>query len=212
LADGALQFSDPAGMAVSIRVGERTAATAVAPFVNQGGTLGGRTAPMRSEAPRVRPNRLSHLAMFTRDIDTVIGFYQSALGLGLSDRSADIVAFMHGVHGSDHHMLALLNSTGPGLHHTSWEVSSINEIGLGADHMAQAGHAIQWGLGRHVLGSNYFTYVRDPWGSWAEYSAGIDYVPVDMEYRWADHAPEDSFFLWGPPPPPVFTDNVEQGA
>ena len=33
-------------------------------------------------------------------------------------------------------------------------------------------------MGRHVLGSNYFYYVRDPWGSYAEYSHDIDFVPA----------------------------------
>ena len=35
------------------------------------------------------------------------------------------------------------------------------------------------GVGRHVLGSNYFYYVQDPWGSFAEYSYDIDFVPAD---------------------------------
>ena len=29
----------------------------------------------------------------------------ATLGLRLSDRSGNIVAFMHGIHGSDHHMI-----------------------------------------------------------------------------------------------------------
>ena len=101
------------------------------------------------------------------------------LGLRLSDRSGDLVAFMHGIHGSDHHMIAFVKSDGPGLHHLSWDVGSINDIGVGASHMAEKGFAYGWGLGRHVLGSNYFHYVRDPWGSYAEYSCDIDYIPVD---------------------------------
>ena len=50
-----------------------------------------------------------------------------------------------------------------------------------------------WGLGRHVLGSNYFHYVRDPWGSFSEYSCDIDYIPKDERWPAADHKPEDSF-------------------
>ena len=88
------------------------------------------------------------------------------LGLRLSDRSGDLIAFMHGIHGSDHHMIAFVKSDGPGLHHLSWDVGSINDIGVGASHMAEKGFAYGWGLGRHVLGSNYFHYIRDPWGSY----------------------------------------------
>ena len=57
-------------------------------------------------------------------------------------------------------------------------MSGIDDIGLGAMHMAGKGHSAGWGLGRHVLGSNYFHYVRDPWGSYAEYSCDIDYIPA----------------------------------
>ena len=65
-------------------------------------------------------------------------------------------------------------------------------------------------MGRHVLGSNYFYYAQDPWGSWAEYSYGIDFVPVDVEWPAADHPPEDSFYVWGPTVPDDFIVNHEQ--
>jgi hypothetical protein len=66
-----------------------------------------------------------------------------------------------------------------------------------------------WGLGRHVLGSNLFHYVRDPWGSYSEYSADIDYVPVDCDWNSGDHPPEDSFYAWGPNVPEDFVHNYE---
>jgi len=44
--------------------------------------------------------------------------------------------------------------------------------------MANNGYEAGWGLGRHVLGSNYFHYVRDPWGSYSEYSCDMDYIPA----------------------------------
>ena len=75
--------------------------------------------------------------------------------------------------------------------------------------MAEAGFRRGWGLGRHVLGSNYFHYVRDPWGSFAEYSADIDYVPARQVWDAKDHPPENSFYLWGPTPPDDFVANTE---
>ena len=137
-------------------------------------------AAIRKDWPPVRPRRLSHVLTFTRDVDASIRFYERNLGLRLSDRSADLVAFMHGIHGSDHHLLALVKSSAPGFHHCSWDVSGINDIGLGAMRMHDKGWTKGWGLGRHVLGSNYFHYVRDPWGSFAEYSCDIDYIPKEQ--------------------------------
>ena len=97
---------------------------------------------------------------------------------------------MHGIHGSDHHLLALVKSSAPGFHHCSWDVASVNDIGLGAMRMHDKGWTKGWGLGRHVLGSNYFHYVRDPWGSFSEYSCDIDYIPKEERWPAADHKPE----------------------
>ncbi len=154
------------------------------------GTAG---AAIRQDWPPVRPRRLSHVLTFSRDVDASIQFYERNLGLRLSDRSADLVAFMHGIHGSDHHLLAIVKSSASGFHHCSWDVASINDIGLGAMRMHDKGWTKGWGLGRHVLGSNYFHYVRDPWGSFAEYSCDIDYIPKEDRWPAADHKPEDSF-------------------
>jgi hypothetical protein len=119
------------------------------------------------------------------------------------------VAFLHGVYGSDHHMLALAGSGGPGMHHCSWDVGTVQEVGIGGSHMASLGYDKGWGFGQHVLGANYFHYVPDPWGSYAEYSCDIDYVPAGHDWPAADHAVEDSLYLWGPPLPENFITNFE---
>jgi hypothetical protein len=53
--------------------------------------------------------------------------------------------------------------------------------------------------------------VRDPWGSFAEYSCDIDYIAKDERWASGDHKPEDSFYLWGPDVPREFTINCEGG-
>src|SRR5262249_39387506 len=105
--------------------------------------------------------------------------------------------------------VAFAQSNAPGLHHSSWEVASLDEIGRGAMHMAERGFSAGWGLGRHVLGSNYFHYVRDPWGGLAEYAGAIDYVPVGTDWQASVTTPENGFYIWGPPPPEDFTFNYE---
>ena len=127
----------------------------------------------------------------------------------LSDHCGELIAFMHGAHASDHHMLAFVKSEGPGYHHSSWHVSSIDDVGIGREHMAACGYVRGWGVGRHVIGSNYFAYVQDPWGSFAEFSYDIDFIPADVEWKPGDYPPEDSFYVWGPQPPDYFTVNHE---
>lgn len=163
----------------------------------------------RSQIAQVRPRRLSHVLCFSADVRRMVAFCTDMLGLRLSDGSGDGIAFMHGAHGSDHHLLAFARSDGPGLHHTSWDVGSIDDVGNGGEQMRAAGYDRGWGVGRHVLGSNYFYYVRDPWGSWVEYSFDIDFVPHDLDWVPRDHPPEDSFYAWGPTVPEDFTYNHE---
>lgn len=170
---------------------------------------GARGAPFRRQAERTTPQRFAHMLLFTKDVDQAVAFYQRVLGLRLSDRSGSDIAFMHGIHGSDHHLVAFAKSDHPGLHHTSWDVGSLQEIGLGAMQMADKGYSEGWGLGRHVLGSNYFHYVKDPWGSYCEYSCDMDFIPKGLDWEGGDHGGDDAFYIWGPNPPADFAINKE---
>ena len=184
-------FRNHEGVLIEIKVGPKVSPDrkAQSEWVTVGPGVAG--AAMRAKWPAVRPRRLSHVLTFTRDVPASIEFYERNLGLRLSDKASDLVAFMHGIHGSDHHLLAVVKSSAPGFHHCSWDVASVNDIGLGAMRMADKGWAKGWGLGRHVLGSNYFHYVRDPWGSFSEYSCDIDYIPKEERWPSADHKPEE---------------------
>ncbi|MBA4489818.1 VOC family protein [Paracoccus sp. S1E-3] len=202
-------FFDPFGVLVEVKIAEKTTPSEKTPFFLgscPGGVAG---APQRSKADTVRPTRLAHILLFTPDVQGAIDFYSRTLGLRLSDRSGDGICFMHGIHGSDHHLVAFARSSAPGLHHCSWDMGGINEVGKGAMQMAEKGFSRGWGMGRHVLGSNYFHYVRDPWGSYSEYSADIDYIPADHDWEAGDYPPEDSLYLWGPEMPKDFVHNYE---
>ena len=199
----------PDGLTLELAVAEKTSPDSKPPFGLPDTYHPARGTGPRSSVGKVRPRRLAHVALFTTDVEQAMGFYGARLGMKLSDRSRDDVAFMHGPHGSDHHLIALARSTGPGLHHCSWDVGKLSDVGQGAMQMEAAGYALGWGMGRHVLGSNYFHYVRDPWGSYSEYSADMDFVPAGAEWPAADHDPEDSFYQWGPPPPADFGVNYE---
>lgn len=214
LSDGTgMWLRNPDGIAVQLVVAPKVSpAEKASPLPKAAVPPGKGAAPSRSQVQPVRPRRLSHVLFFTPDVTRMVSFCTDVLGLRLSDHSGDGIAFMHGAHGSDHHLVAFAKSHSPGLHHSSWDVGSIDEVGCGSEQMRMAGHASGWGVGRHVLGSNYFYYVRDPWGSWAEYSFDIDFIPHDLDWPAADHAPEDSLFVWGPALPHDFVTNHEQAA
>jgi catechol 2,3-dioxygenase len=210
--DSGIWFRDPDGTLVEIRVGDKVSPNAKSTTQDAMSPPGVAAAPLRADAQLVRPRRLSHVLVFTTDVERTIEFYTNTVGLGLSDAAGDGIAFMHGIHGSDHHLVAFAKSDAGGFHHCSWDVESVNHVGLGAMQMADAGHTAGWGLGRHVLGSNFFHYVRDPWGSYSEYSHDIDYVPSGGAWKPSHVSPENGFYLWGPVPPSDFTFNYESPA
>lgn len=200
------------GLPIHLVVAPKCSPDAKTQFATASSAPGTSGAILNSRAPKVRPRALSHFAIYTTDVVGATAWYEDNLGLRLSDGSGPVVAFLHGAHGSDHHLLAVVGSTHRGMHHSSWDVGSFQEVGLGSAQMMRAGYKEGWGVGRHVLGGNYFYYARDPWGSYAEYSADIDYIPADCEWPAAQHAPEDSFYLWGPDVPPELVANLEPGA
>ena len=204
-----LWFRDPDGIPIEIRVCDKVSPNQKLVFNYASVPAGQRGVVGRASVPQVRPSRLSHVLVFTTDIDRAIRFYHEVLGLRLSDRSGEFVAFMHGIHGSDHHMLAFAKASAPGFHHVSWNVDSIDQVGVGAMQMAERGFSAGWGTGRHVLGSNYFYYVRDPWGSYSEYACDIDFIGADQNWEAKDFGPEDAVYLWGPALPEDFVTNYE---
>ena len=153
------------------------------------------------------PRRLGHVLLFTPDVDRQLDFYTRVLGLKLSDRCKTIIAFLRC--NTDHHNVAFLSSKGPGFHHGSFEVGSVDEIAMGAVRMQEAGWQPGWGLGRHVIGSNFFYYIRDPWGSFAEYFHDLDYIPEQCAWQPRDFPEGDALYRWGPPVPDDFGRNRE---
>jgi hypothetical protein len=91
------------------------------------------------------------------------------------------------------------------LHHTSWQVEDVDEIGLGAQALLSKDpgrHA--WGFGRHHVASNFFWYFRDPAGNFAEYYSDMDCIPEDQVWQPQVWDGMRSLYAWGPPPPASF--------
>lgn len=206
--EGGVWFRDPDSNVVNVRpeAGETPPADPPLTLNSPGHTprVGKRGYPDGLDA---HPRRLGHVLLFTGDLGRQIDFYTRVLGLKLSDRCDNIIAFMRC--SADHHNLALLASQGPGFHHGSFEVGSVDEIAMGAQHMLAAGRPPGWGLGRHVIGSNFFYYVRDPWGSFAEYFHDLDVIPEGCAWEPRDFPEQDALYRWGPPVPDDFARNRE---
>ena len=93
-------------------------------------------------------------------------FFVDGLGFKVSDHIKDAGAFMRC--STDHHNVLVLAAPVSFLHHTSWQVDDIDEVGRGAFAMLEGRPERHvWGLGRHYAGSNFFWYLKDPAGNFS---------------------------------------------
>ena len=152
---------------------------------------------------RVRPRKLGHAVLGSTDYRTTMAFFVDGLGFKVSDRIKDVGAFMRC--SSDHHNVLVLAAPVNFLHHTSWQVDDVDDVGRGAFAMLDGNPERHvWGLGRHYAGSNFFWYLKDPAGNFSEYYSDMDCIVDDQLWTPEDLEGARGLFAWGPPPPPSF--------
>ncbi|MCO4252142.1 VOC family protein [Pseudarthrobacter raffinosi] len=162
----------------------------------------GRAPGVVRETP-VRPKKLGHCVVGTTNLEATMGFFTEGLGFKISDYIGDKGAFMRC--SVDHHNVLALAAPVNFLHHTSWQVDDIDDIGRGVKKMLEGNpHRHVWGLGRHHAGSNFFWYLKDPAGNFSEYYSDMDCIPEDEIWTPETFFGAQGLFNWGPPPPPSF--------
>lgn len=166
--------------------------------------------PASSYAP-VKPLRLGHVLLFAPDVLASVQFVTDALGMGLADRAQDVIAFTCARRSSDHHVLAFAKSPAIGFHHASFQVNDPDEVGRAGRALLDKAGSGDWGVGRHTIGSNFFHYIQDPWGSWFEYYADMDFIEDHSLWTPTNYGMEDSLANWGPAVPDDFVHNYEFG-
>lgn len=159
--------------------------------------------------PPVQPLRLGHVLVFSPNVPASVAFVTEALGMGLADRAQDVIAFCCTRQNSDHHVVAFAKSSGIGFHHASFQVSNPDQVGRGGRALLERAGKGDWGFGRHTIGSNFFHYIQDPWGSWFEYYSDMDHIDNYALWTPTNYAMEDSLANWGPPVPEDFVHNYE---
>jgi catechol 2,3-dioxygenase-like lactoylglutathione lyase family enzyme len=205
-----LWFRDPDGNLVNVRQ-EEPRTTPEEPPILYNGPGNPQRPPASRNIPtydRATPRRLGHVLFFTPDPDGATRFYTETLGFKVSDRVPGVLSFMRCT--ADHHNIAFAKSSHRGFHHASYEVGGFDEIGMGAMWMRERGWQPAWGLGRHAIGSNVFYYIKDPWGSYAEYFHDIDYIPDDAAWEPREWDPKYALYCWGPDVPEDFILNKEE--
>lgn len=204
---GVLHTREPvAGIAVDVVTEHRLVRTPVPPTPYNGPGRLDRAdvrAPVLSRSHPVRPLALGHVVIGSVEQESTQRFFTDGIGFKVSDVVPGRAAFLRC--STDHHNVLVQQAPINFLHHTSWQVSDVDDVGRGAMGML-AGHPERhvWGLGRHHIGSNFFWYLKDPAGTFSEYYSDMDAIVDDQLWVPGSFEGLRSLYEWGPPPPPSF--------
>ncbi|MFJ4655175.1 VOC family protein [Nocardia sp. NPDC088792] len=160
-------------------------------------------APGVERENRVRPRKLGHVVIGSRDQDASQRFFREGLGFKASDHVPSLATFLRC--STDHHNVLIQKAPVDFLHHTAWEVDDVDEVGRGATTMLEGNPERHvWGLGRHHIGSNFFWYLKDPAGNFSEYYSDLDCIVEDALWKPSVVEGARGIYNWGPPIPPSF--------
>ncbi|MFM7536792.1 MAG: VOC family protein [Acidimicrobiales bacterium] len=171
---------DPNGHRVEVVAGRASVGRlpSPAPAARNGAGLAPRTGvPLRLDAGTSHVKRLGHCVLEVVDFRASEAWYKERLGLVTSDEIAldettALGAFLRCDQGDryvDHHTLFLVGAGRAGFNHAAFEVADLDDLMRGNTHLTNAGHTHQWGIGRHILGSQIYDYWLDPWGHMVEH-------------------------------------------
>jgi catechol 2,3-dioxygenase-like lactoylglutathione lyase family enzyme len=121
--------------------------------------------------------RLGHCVLDVLDFRISEAWYKSQFGLVTSDEIAldehtALGAFLRCDQGEryvDHHTLFLVGIGRTGLNHAAFEVADFDDLMRSHTHLLADGRTHQWGVGRHILGSQIYDYWLDPHGHMVEH-------------------------------------------
>jgi len=164
----------------------------------------------RAEHRATQVVRLGHAVHMVLDFDQSMQWYMKHLGIIASDvqcladgtPSMSFTRLDRGDQPADHHTLAVSGGPLPLLLHVAFETTDIDEIGQGSQFLKSKGWHHQWGIGRHILGSQIFDYWHDPYGTEMEHYADGDVFTAEHPtgYGFFDQA---GLWQWGDDYPAV---------
>lgn len=136
------------------------------------------------------PINLSHVVVNCADVGPARAFYETHLGLKISDWLEDRMCFLRCANGK-HHILALATGPHVSLNHVAYDVGSIDAQMRCAGRLKRAEQKMIWGPGRHFIGNNTFSYFVDPAGNVCEFTAELEEVDdASWEPRIVGMAPQ----------------------
>ncbi|WP_235031067.1 VOC family protein [Nonomuraea solani] len=86
---------------------------------------------------------------------------------------------------ADHHTLAMHLGPRVGYVHSAYQVTDLDAVAAGGQHLADQGYRRVWGIGRHIQGGRIFDYWRDPDEMMVEHYADGDLFDATLTPGWA---------------------------
>lgn len=187
-----LKTQDIDGNALAIRVTRRIPIKAIPSLVNVPGIPSQRPInTIQDFTSQVMPLTLSHIVLYTPDLERILDDYINQLGFKLTDRFTRAGAFIRAPGHSDHHQLFFLEKPDLlGLNHLAFHVKDHTEVMVAGKAFASKGWTSAWGPGRHIFGGNCFWYFKSPFGGNVEFDADMDVVDDYWQPREAIMGPE----------------------
>jgi catechol 2,3-dioxygenase-like lactoylglutathione lyase family enzyme len=108
---------------------------------------------------------------------------------------------------ADHHSIFVISDEKDNkIHHLSFETQDPDAVFIGHQWLIdKAKWHHEWGVGRHLLGSQVFDYWRDPWGHIVEHYADGDLLNASSKPGLYP-ATQENLAQWGPELTPTFFD------
>ena len=207
-----VRLKDPDGFIVEVVAGRETmqaAAIPPAPLINDARAQPRRNAPKLVSQGASHVKRLGHCVLNVANFRASETWYKERLGFITSDEikmspEFALGAFLRcdrGDQPADHHTLFMLGTGTPKFNHAAFEVVDFDDLMSGHNHLKEKAREAQWGVGRHILGSQIFDYWRDPWGHTLEHWTDGDLMTTSWGSREA--TPQDLMGVqWGMKMPP----------
>ncbi|RYJ05192.1 MAG: 2,3-dihydroxybiphenyl 1,2-dioxygenase, partial [Actinomycetales bacterium] len=170
-----------------------------------------------TQRPPRRPavvQRLGHVVLQSTKYLESLDWYLDHLGLIVSDflffpgqrERGPTMSFIRcdrGDEPADHHTLALTLGPRNRYVHSAYQVSDLDALAAGGEHLKDLGYQHSWGIGRHIQGSQIFDYWRDPDGFLVEHFTDGDLFDCSLEPGWGEMT-ASNLAQWGPPATPDF--------
>lgn len=131
----------------------------------------------------VGPRRLDHMNILTPDPQATLAQLGAIGDLRMSEKMVnDALTWIYGGN-RQHHILGLVKSTAPGLHHYSFEFPEFNMYCRLGDILDRHDRQFMWGPGRHRPGDNTYAYYLDSSNCMVEIAGPMAMVADDANFE-----------------------------